>query len=247
MTQDLTTLVCLFHHPAQAEAALEDILKAGIPESNVTLIGGKGSTIASSRSSLAELNVPEKDLNHLLEGLNDGGVVLSVSAISDHADKVESIFTDHKAGKIDEAVIDDDMSAAALPIAAAGERTIPIVAEELEVGKRDVSAGGVRVYRRIVTIPVEESVTLREEHVNVERRPVDRAVADADLALQGERTIELTETAEEVVVGKSARVVEEVLVGKEISEHTETIHETVRHTEVEVEEIEPSSIGSQTF
>ncbi len=254
MTQDLTTLICLFRHPDQAQAAFEDILKAGIPEANITLIGSPGSTIAASRSSLAELNVPEKDVEHLLEGLEAGGVVLSVSAISEHADKVESIFADHKSAKIDEAVIDDDMSgsalplaAAALPLGAASDRAIPIVEENLQVGKREVERGGVRVYRRIVEIPVEESVTLREEHVLVERRPVDRAVTDADLALQGERTIELTETAEEAVVDKQARVVEEVLVGKETSEHTEQIHDTVRHTEVEIEEIAPVSSGSQTF
>lgn len=242
MTDDLTTLICLFHHHDQAQAALEDILEAGVPEPNVTLVGGAGSNITASRSSLAELNVPEKDLQHLLDGIQAGGVVLSVAAISDHAGKVESIFHAHKAGKIDEAVIDDDMSGAAgLPLAASatGDTVIPIAAEELVVGKRSVDAGGVRVYRRIVEIPVEESVTLREEHVSVDRRPVDRAVTDADLAMGGTQVIELTETAEEAVIGKSARVVEEVLVGKEVSQHTEQIRDTVRHTEVEIEQIEP--------
>ncbi len=241
MTDDLTTLICLFHHKDQAQAALEDILEAGIPESNVTLVGDAGSNITASQSSLQELNVPQKDIQHLLEGIQAGGVVLSVAAIHDHADKVESIFKTHKAGKIDEALIDDDMSGAGLPLAAAaaGETVIPIAEEELVVGKRTVDAGGVRVYRRVVEIPVEQSVNLREEHVNVERRTVDRPVTDADLAIQGDRVIELTETAEEAVVGKSARVVEEVLVGKEVSQHTEVIQDTVRHTEVEIEEIEP--------
>ena len=109
----------------------------------------------------------------------------------------------------------------------------------MSVGKRTVDAGGVRVYRRIVEIPVEDSVSLREEHINVDRRTVDRAVTDADLLAQGERVIELTETAEEAVVGKVARVVEEVHVGKQMSEHTERIEDTVRRTEVEVEEIVP--------
>jgi uncharacterized protein (TIGR02271 family) len=93
----------------------------------------------------------------------------------------------------------------------------------------------VRVYRRVVEIPVEESVSLREEHVVMERRPVDRPVTDADLAF-GDRTIELTETAEEVVLAKNARVVEEVLVGKVASEHIQKVHDSVRRTEVEIEE-----------
>lgn len=118
MTNDLSTLICLFHHQDQAQAALEDILKMAIPEANVTLIGTKGSTIAASKSTLAELNVPAKDIQHLLDGIEDGGAVLAVSAISEHADRVEAIFENHKAGKIDEAVIDDDMSAQAVPFAA---------------------------------------------------------------------------------------------------------------------------------
>ena len=240
MTPDLHTLICLFHHQDQAQAALEDILKAGIPEANTSILGMGGSSIQASHDSLAELNVPERDIKRLLDGLTAGGAVLSVQALSEHADKVESIFEAH-AAKIDEVNIDDDMSAAALPVAAvpAAESSIPIVEEALNVGKRTVDAGGVRVYRRVVEIPVEERVTLREEHAFVDRRPVDRAVTDADLLAQGERVIELTETEEQVVVGKEARVIEEVRVGKEGVDRVETVRDTVRHTEVEVEEVDP--------
>ena len=70
----------------------------------------------------------------------------------------------------------------------------------------------------------------------IDRRPVDREVTEADL-LGGSRTIELTETAEEAVVGKTARVVEEVHVGKQATDHVETVRDTVRHTEVEVEQL----------
>src|SRR5437764_3366736 len=50
---------------------------------------------------------------------------------------------------------------------------IPVVEEQLKVGKREVQRGGVRVFSRVVETPVNESVNLREEHVNVERRPVN--------------------------------------------------------------------------
>ena len=101
-----------------------------------------------------------------------------------------------------------------------------------------------RIYRRVIEIPVEESVSLREEHVVMERRPVDRAVSDSDLVF-GDRTIVLTETAEEAVLSKSARVVEEVVVGKTTSDHVETVHDTVRRTEVQVEEL-PASDSLET-
>ena len=56
--------------------------------------------------------------------------------------------------------------------------------------------GRVRVHSHIVETPVEEQVTLHQEHVQVERRPVDRPV-DATAAAFQDRTIEATETTEE--------------------------------------------------
>ncbi len=247
-TDDLTTLVCLFHHQDQAQAAIRDLLQAGVPQSSISVTGGQASQGSEfSNRSLEDLGVPARDLQHLNDGVRDGGLVVAVSAISDHVDKVEDVFEAHKAHKIDEATMGTTeavaapMAAAAMPLATgttqtSGEAAIPIVEEELVVGKRAVNQGGVRVYRRIVEIPVEESVQLREEHIHVERRPVDRAVTNQDLAM-ADRTVELTETAEEAVVGKDARVVEEVRLGKDMTERTERIHDTVRKTEVEIEEI----------
>jgi len=114
---------------------------------------------------------------------------------------------------------------------------IPVVEEELKVGKREVVRGGVRVYQRLREKPVHETVQLREEHVKVERHPVDQPATEADLAAFKEGSIELRETAEEPVVSKTARVVEEVVVGKEVSEETAQIDETLRRTDVEVEQI----------
>lgn len=119
-----------------------------------------------------------------------------------------------------------------------GEARIPVVEEQLQVGKREVQRGGVRVFQRMTETPVEESVRLREEHVKVERRPVNQPATEADLAAFKEGSMELRETAEEAVVGKTARVVEEVVVGKEVSERTEKVGDTVRRTEVEVEQLE---------
>jgi uncharacterized protein (TIGR02271 family) len=116
-----------------------------------------------------------------------------------------------------------------------GEQVIPVAEERLRVGKRDVSHGRVRIRSYVVEIPVEEQVTLREERVAVERRPADRALSDADQAFQ-ERTIEAEERGEEAVVSKEARVTEEVVVRKEAEQRTETVSDTVRQTEIEVED-----------
>lgn len=114
---------------------------------------------------------------------------------------------------------------------------IPIIEENLEVGKREVLRGGVRLRSRIIERPVEESVRLREESVRVERTPVDRAASTSDLSNFKETEIEMTERAEVPVVSKEARVVEEVSLGKEVNERTETVSDTVRKTEVDVEDL----------
>lgn len=118
------------------------------------------------------------------------------------------------------------------------EVTIPRVEENLEVGKRTVEKGGVRVRSRIVERPVEEHLRLREENVHVERQPVDRPVSGNDIDTFREGEIELTERAEVPVVNKEARVVEEVRVTKEVNERDKAIRDTVRKTDVDVENID---------
>jgi len=116
------------------------------------------------------------------------------------------------------------------------EEAIPIVEERLQVGKRQVEHGRIRVRSYVVETPVQEQVTLRQEQVEIEREPVDRPLTAADNADFQERTIEATESAEEPVVSKEARVREEVRLRKAAQERTETVSDTVRHTEVEVDD-----------
>jgi uncharacterized protein (TIGR02271 family) len=118
------------------------------------------------------------------------------------------------------------------------EVAIPVVEEQINVGKRVVEKGGVRVKSNVEEVPVEGDVNLREEHVRVERRPVDRPLNQADADAFREGTIEVSERAEVPVVDKRARVVEEVVVGKEVREHQERISDTVKRTDVDVEEID---------
>ena len=118
----------------------------------------------------------------------------------------------------------------------AGQTKLNVTEENLVVGKREVERGAVRVYQHVTETPVTEQVTLHEEHINVQRTPVDRPVTAADAAFK-EGSFELHEKAEEAVVAKQARVVEEVTIGKEATDRVETVHDTVRRTDVEVEEL----------
>ena len=121
--------------------------------------------------------------------------------------------------------------------------TIQLSEETLAVGKRAVNRGTTRVRRYVVETPVEESVNLRDERVTIERRPVTdgRAVGGSDFS---DKTIELTETAEEAVVSKQARVKEEVVIRKDVSDRTETVRDTVRREDVEITKEPGATTGS---
>ena len=119
--------------------------------------------------------------------------------------------------------------------AALEESVLPVVQEEMKIGKREVQRGGVRVIQRMTQTPVRELLRLREERAVVERHPVDRPATPADFQAFREGTIELRETVEEPVVSKTAHVVEEVVVGKRVEERTQTVEDVVRRAAVEVE------------
>lgn len=120
-----------------------------------------------------------------------------------------------------------------------GDSAIPVVQEELSVGKRIVRRGGVRIHSYVEEKPVHEVIRLREERINIQRRPVNRPAEPGDRAFQ-ERTIEVSAQGEEPVVEKRARVVEEVAVGKNIEQRDQKIDDTVRRKDVRVEQM-PSS------
>jgi uncharacterized protein (TIGR02271 family) len=206
-----------------------------------------------------ELGLPAEHIGYYSEGVRRGSYLVTVDVDSeDETDRAVDVLEDHGAVNIEERAAEWQKSGwsgygagkgmadvgtvstagttATVQPAREGEAArIPVVEEELKVGKRAVQKGGVRVYTHVTEQPVSEQVTLREEHVDVQRRPVDRPLSEADMAAFKEGTIELTETAEEAVAAKEARVVEEVVVSKGVTEHTETVQDTVRRTDVEVE------------
>jgi uncharacterized protein (TIGR02271 family) len=128
---------------------------------------------------------------------------------------------------------------------AADAQTLPVLEEELEVGKRTVSRGAVRVFSHVVEEPAGETVLLREERVRVDRHAADRPATEAEFAAFQEGVLEIREMVEEAVVSKTARVVEEVEVRKQIIERNEVVRDTLRRTQVDVGRVEPASRGSE--
>ena len=142
------------------------------------------------------------------------------------------------------AVTTDTRTAAMAPTAAASARTrtvagedvLQVVEERLDVGKRAVSRGKVRLHSYVVENQVSENVNLRDETVTVDRRVVDRPVAALGADAFQERTIEMEEFDEEAVVAKTAHVVEEIGIRKDVTDRVETVRDTVRSTKVDVED-----------
>jgi len=213
-----------------------------------------GDASVSFWDSLRDLFLPDEDRHVYAEGLRRGGYLVSVSATDAEYERVLDILDDEGTIDIDEraeswraegwtgsSTADAGLGAASTDTSSdrasrgEGEEVIPVAEERLNVGKRDVSQGRVRVRSYVVETPVNEQVNLREERVAVERRPVDRGLGSAEDAFR-ERTVEMEERSEEAVVAKEARLKEELVVKKGVEQRTETISDTVRSTEVEVED-----------
>jgi uncharacterized protein (TIGR02271 family) len=234
------------------------------------LVGaGAGGITGGLIGALVGSGIPEEHAAEYETGIKSGGTVLGVNPRSaEDAAYFEREFRScggtnvYSSGGVsrttsDAANISTSIADNASPAATRREsvdqsadtrgNVIPIIEEDLEVGKREVDSGGLRIQSRIVETPVEEHVTLREEHVHVERRPADRAVTDSDLANIKEGEIDVTTRGEEAVVNKRARVVEEVEFGKQVTEREETVRDTVRRTDVEVEEFGTDATGDSEY
>jgi uncharacterized protein (TIGR02271 family) len=208
---------------------------------------------------LTDLGVPENEARSYAEGVSRRGALVVVDASDDEADRGMEVMQRLSPAHINERTAQGQeanrvrVAPYTVTQATANVRreqarhggravdqegtTIPVVEEELSVGKRQVEHGTTRIHSRVEEHPVEESVRLREEKVIVERHPVDRPATEADLRAAEEETIEITETGEEPVISKRARVVEEVTIRKEAQERTETVRDTVRRKDVDVEPV----------
>jgi uncharacterized protein (TIGR02271 family) len=247
-------VVAVFDRREDAVKARQDLIQAGCKETNVQLTAqAAGAKPAEADKgfweSLKEFFGAD-DSTTYQEAYRRGGTVLTVDTAEGQTDQVVAILNRHNPADIDRRVEEwtragwqrpatataaASTSTATGASARKGEVAVPKVEEQLNVGKRREERGGVRIYKRVIEQPVQEQVRLREEHVHVEERPANRPAGPEAFK---EQTIEAREMRERPVVSKEARVVGEVVVGKEATEHTETVKDTVRRTDVQVEQLD---------
>ena len=245
----------LFDRQADAEAVQAELERLGIIDLDHDVHSRESAELEENASSNPtapglwgaenQAAPPAEDRRLYEEATRRGGFLLTVKSDDAEASRVYELLESSNAVDMVERETElkaagyappmTDIAPPAAPTSA--DETIDVVEERLQVGKRQVDRGGVRVRAYVVETPVSEQVALREEHVGIQRRTVNEPIADVGALFQ-ERTMELTETAEEVVIGKETHIVEEIVVHKEAAERVETVSDSVRHTEVEVEQIE---------
>jgi len=210
-----------------------------------TLTGaGVGAAAGGLLGSLTGAGVDEADAKGYADHVGRGGTLVTVRASDQDAAQVEHILEHGGAqAATAPATLAPTAAPAAAPMATGPNDTIQVVKEDLVVGKREVEGGAVRVTSRVVETPVEQQVTLHEERVVIERRPTNRPLTGVAADAFRSRTVSATAMSEQAVVGKEARVVEEIGLRKEASDRVETVRDTVRETKVDVEQV-PGSVGT---
>lgn len=207
--------------------------------------GGAGGLAGGLIGALIGSGIPEEHAEAYETGIKSGGIVLRVTPDSPQAanaiaSKWESCGGQQVYSSVSE--VDTDAVAAKRTATANASDTrtdgaVPIIEEELMVGKREVTTGAVEVEAEVKSDVVAKDVNLRQENIDVEIRKVDRPATSADLAAADDARIVVEEKGEEAISAKDSRVVGEVVVSKDVTERTETVSDTVRHTEVDVDEV----------
>jgi len=250
-------VVAVFDTDDHAQRAVTALKAAGFSGDDISLVSNdslddRGARVASESGFWHRLFGSDVDLHEAKvygHTLGKGGSVLSLRAPDTMVQRAVDILHTHNP-------VDVNQRAASLGILTPGtaptattattastatartvkgkDEVVRLAEEQLNVGKRQIEAGMTRVRRFVTERPVEAQVTLHEEHASVVRRAITDPsyIRDIDWT---DKTIDVSETAEEAVISKSARVGEEVVIGKEGSDRVETVKDKVRRQQVEVE------------
>jgi stress response protein YsnF len=221
------TVIATIESAKIAQQLIDELIEAGFEDQDVEILAGEEDEIVAE---IVERGFGKDDARGYAQAVGRGKTVVAARATAGKAEKAAAIMERYEADASEPGAELDD------------EASVAEVEENVAIGKRKVLSGGVRVTTSVRERPVDETVTLRDEQVEVERQPANRKLKpeEAEAAFQ-EKTVEMLGTSEELEVSKEARVVGEIALGKRIDEREEKVRDKVRRTEVEVEEIKPSS------
>jgi stress response protein YsnF len=263
MTQ---TVIGMFDTATEAQQAVHELQNNGFSQSNIDISNQSAASTDNSTFDTYRDNNDDSiggffkslfsdndtDADRYSEVARRSGSIVTVHAqTSEEAERAADILDKYGAVDVNERASQYGYSNfgrtdTSIREADTTGKTIPIIEENLNVGKREVETGRTRLRSWIVERPVEEKLRLREERVYVNRTPADRPATEADFANFREGETEITQHAEVPVVNKEARVVEEISLGKEVEEHEETIRGSVRSTNVDVDRLDEDKDDSDS-
>ena len=239
----MQTIIGAFDDRAQAERAVESLLQRGFSREEVHVerqeaaqnTGTREGGIAGFFASLfGDDDATRYHADAYDEAVRRGSSVVVVDA-RDEQQAEQAAACLHELGAFD---VDERTRQWRSEGWEGREGVLNVVQEDMKVGKRSLDRGGVRVVQRVSEEPVREVLRLREERAVVDRRPVDRPAEAGDLHFREGTVAEVREMAEEPVVSKTARIVEEVRVGKQVNEREEVIEDKLRRKDVDVQKLE---------
>lgn len=249
-------IVAVYDKSGKAKDAARALEASGFPASDISMLNRESLTDAEIHEAglwrrLFGRNVGDHESSVYGRTIESGGAVLTLRTSDTEITRAMKILDVHSPVDVNErpsslgvappaATRSAVMPPSATAKTTAKEEVLRLAEEQLDVSKRQVETGRARVRRFVTERPVEAHVTLHEEHAEMLRRAVSdpSLIRDVDWS---DKTIEITETAEEAVVNKTAHVAEEVVIRKEGSDHVETVRGTVRRQQVELEHL-PSNL-----
>jgi uncharacterized protein (TIGR02271 family) len=250
-------IVAVYDKAGKAKDAVRALEASGFPSGDISVLNRDSLTDAEVREAglwkrLFGRNVGDHESAVYGRTIESGGAVLSLRLQDTDVARAMKILDVHNPVDVTERASSLGLATPAAPKPAvatppvsvpsianksvAKEEVLRLAEEHLDVGKRQVETGRARVRRFVIEKPVESQVTLHEEHAEMLRRAVSDPTQIKDIDWS-EKTIEITETAEQAVVTKSAHIAEEVVIRREGSDHVETVRETIRRQQVELERL----------
>ena len=115
-------------------------------------------------------------------------------------------------------------------------QVIPVVREQVTVGKKLVETGKVRISKKVSEDQTSVSIPLMREEYDVQRVPVNQVVDTPPPAMRYEGDTAIIPVLREVmVVQKRYEITEEIRITKRRTESTDTQQVSLRKEEVHIE------------
>ena len=256
-TQQQSMIVGIFQNDADAEQAVTQLEQAGFDRDQIefahhgastgggvlsglkSLFTGKGETESDVYNDLIGMGMPEQDARNYQREYEAGRSIVAVTGNS-HLDEARTIFASngaYGANKQTAQATNNTTRTAdsiqGMPATAANEQTIQLREEQLQVYKRPVQVGEVRLGKKVVTEQRTLNVPVTHEEVIINRQPVAGQVSD--MPIGEDETIRVPVSKDQVNVTKQTLAKEEVEIGKRQVQENKQVTDTIQKEKAHIE------------